>query len=158
MTRTSVATLTTALVLTIPALVRAQAPIDFSGKWVYQQRMSRENPAVGFPTELDITQTGTEMNLHGSSNHQDPWTAVYKFDGSPTSFDGPAGVTTAKVAWDGPRLVATTKRSYAGPQGEITVETKEVYSLDNGVLTVDRTQTVDGRSINGKTVYTRSTS
>src|SRR5256885_2213946 len=111
------------------ALMVAQARPDLAGSWVYQAAQSKADPAINFPTELVIKQTPADLTFTGTANHQEPYSGVYKFDGSETSFTGPGGQATAKASWQGNSLVATTTRSYDSPIGKVTVTTQETYTL-----------------------------
>src|SRR5437773_2213140 len=130
MKRMVLVTVTALVALAAPAFLLAQAKVDLSGSWIYQQAQSKADPAVNFPTELVLKQTATDLTFTGTSNHQEPYSGIYKFDGSETSFTGPAGAAKAKAGWQGDKLVATTTRSYTGPQGEVTVQIQETYSLN----------------------------
>ena len=64
--------------------------------------------------------------------------AVYKVDGSEsTNLMGDVFLSRSKVSWDGTKLVITTVKDMGqGPNGMMSEDSKEVYSLDGGVLTI----------------------
>jgi hypothetical protein len=87
---------------------------------------------------------------------QDTQVAVYKLDGSETSF-GSRVTTRARAAWVGPNLVVDATRTYPGPQGRVSVDVKEVYSINGDRLTLEKTESQRGTSNSGKYVYARGT-
>jgi hypothetical protein len=64
--------------------------------------------------------------------------AVYKLDASEsTNVQGDVFLSRSRVSWDGPKLVITTRKDLGlTPTGPMAEESKEVFSLDAGVLTV----------------------
>ena len=71
---------------------------------------------------------------------------------SASRMPGPLSWTTlAKSAWEGNRLVVNIKRTIEGPSGPITIEMKDVYSVEGDALVIERTQGRDS----WKTFYSR---
>jgi hypothetical protein len=153
-----------AVALSLPTLARAQAKVDFSGKWTYNQALSGpqssgNSPMVAFPTDLVIKQTPTELDLESSTGRQDVIALVYKLDGAEITVPGPSGITTkAKAKWDGPKLIIDTKRSYSSPMGDVTAEFMETWTIADNVLTIEKTQVNGGITNTRKAVYTKTTS
>ena len=119
-------------VLAVATIAFAQAKPDFSGSW------TPDAPAAdaaggggrGMGGPMTVKQTATELSVEtaGRGGQQ---TRVYKFDGSETKFPmGQGGEAVATAKWDGNKLVITTK------VGENT--NTQTWSLDGGVLTIDR--------------------
>jgi hypothetical protein len=78
----------------------------------------------------------------------------YRLDGSETIVPGPLGWDTRARASrrDGALVIAVT-RTIDGPDGKLRFEISDVYRVDNGVLTLDRSQGSRTR----KMTYTRET-
>lgn len=153
-----------ALVLVAPLLAGAQARPDFSGKWIFNQAKSSRgtsgnSPVIPFPTELMIKQTPAELHLQTSTVRQEGHEAVYKFDGSEIEVDGPEGITEkAKASWEGPKLVISSRRSFSSPAGEMVMEFKETWTLNDSVLTIEKSRTADGQTDTVKAVFERNAS
>jgi hypothetical protein len=145
-----------------PGVASAQTKPDFSGTWIYNQAQSARgtagnNPVVPFPSEIHITQTGSEMHWEGRTVRQDPVRAVFKLDGSEVPMTGSEGITSkGRAVLEGASLVITSSRSYSSPAGEIVTEYKEIYSVAGDVLTVEKTQSTGGISNTLKAVYNRA--
>ena len=150
-------------VLLLPALTSAQEKPDFSGTWTFDGALTAvavNGPGAGgrnsWPMTLAIKQTRTQMEVESGAYQQLTQTVTYALDGSETTARSAGDITTRAVAvWDGDRLGVTSRRSFNGPQGEVTINLKEVYSLVNGNLTVDRTETQQGKPLTRKVVYSR---
>jgi hypothetical protein len=125
-----------AVVLALPALASAQAKPNFAGKWV--QDMDKSDPAGGpggggrgpaGPQNLTITQSATELTIERETPNG-PMKTVYKLDGTESENQAMGGTSKTKSVWEGATLV-TTGTSTRNMQGnEVTIETKEVRSLD----------------------------
>lgn len=156
-----------ALGLLVASRVGAQAP-DLSGKWVFVPEKSQGTPTVprifnttGAPApsnELVITQSATAVNVKiGGVDF------LYRTDGTSGSIsaDGRAGFPVGKASWQGGQLVAElTQEVFSAAKGDyMKAPIKEVYSVTDGVLTLERTRThVDGKSDTQKLVYAKSSS
>jgi len=169
MKRPLMASLVFALVA-LPATGRAQSKTNFSGSWALDQSKS-DSPMQGrggrgggrgggggIATALTIQQTATHLTIERSAG-ETLISGVYKLDGSDsTNMLGDIFLSRSKVSWDGPKLVITTAKSMGqGPNGMMSEETKEVYSVDGGVLTIvttTRTVTPNGEQTR-KVVYNK---
>lgn len=153
-----------AVIVVVPLLLGAQAKPDFSGKWTFNQSKSSRgtsgnSPVIPFPTELVIKQTPAELHLQTSTVRQEGHEAVYKFDGSEIEVDAPEGITEkAKAIWDGPKLVISSRRSFSSPAGEIVMEFKETWTLNDSILTIEKSRTAEGQTDTVKAVFERSVS
>ena len=133
----------------LPTAGRAQAKTDFSGTWALDQAKSDSAPAQGgrggrgggrgggVATSLTIQQTPAQLTIERAAGEL-PTSAVYKMDGSEsTNTLGDIFLSRSKVSWDGPKLVITTAKPMGqGPNGMMSEDSKEVYSLEGGVLTI----------------------
>ena len=72
---------------------------------------------------------------------------------------GDVFLSRSRVSWDGAKLVITTRKDMGlGPNGPLSEESKEVFSLDGGVLTIVATTRIAPASEQTrKLVYNRKT-
>src|SRR4051812_13601627 len=132
-----------------PAAGRAQGKADLSGTWVLDSAKSDPMPGGGrgrgggrgggtvIPTTLTIRQTPAELTIErGAAEVMSA--GVYKLDGTESvNTLGDIFLSRSKVAWEGPNVVITTAKSLGqNPNGMMSEDSKEVYTLDGGVLTV----------------------
>ena len=164
---------TLAVFLALPSLVLAQAKPDFSGTWTFDEAKSDPAPARagggggggggrgggrmgGAPaTAMTIKQTATELSMDRTTA-QGSQTVVYKLDGSESTNTIGAGPATSKATWDGARLVVTTTQTVQGRGGEITINSKDIYSVQGTTLTIDTTRTTPAGDQTRKLIYTKS--
>lgn len=153
------------LLLLVGGRMHAQSP-DLSGKWVFAADKSQGTPTVprifnttGAPAgsnELEITQTPAAVKVKIGGVE-----LIYRTDGTKgnISIDNRAGFPVGGAAWEGGKLVATlTQEVFSAAKSDyVKVPVKETYSLDNGVLTIERNRThVDGKTDTQKLVYTKA--
>jgi hypothetical protein len=134
-----------AAALAVPALVLAQAKVDLSGTWTFDEAKSDPAPGPpggggagrgggggggggrmmggGTPSKLVIKQTATELTVE-STMPNGAQTAVYKLDGSDSVNKMGMGEAKSKASWDGANLVITGKQAISTPQGDIQIDTK----------------------------------
>ena len=150
--------------LVLPCGSSAQDRPDFSGTWKFSSVLSGQVGGGGggaaggrnWATTLVITQTPDRIEVQGSAFQQLTQTATYTLDGKETTFRSAGDITTkATAVWDGNALVITARRSFVGPQGEVAYDQREVYSLVNGNLAVERTDIQQGKSTSRKGVYAK---
>lgn len=143
-----------------PRQLAARVHPDFSGTWTLNTGGTPQDDGTRAAfTTLIVKQTPNELSVEGLALAQHLPVVVYRLDGVESTSTGPQGATKAKAIWDGRMLVITSTRTFAGPQGDFHVDTKEVYSLPDGGLRIDRTQTVEGRpSLTDTFAYTKATS
>jgi hypothetical protein len=156
------ATLSVALLL--GTVAGAQDQPDFSGTWTFNAALTDDpgvggagtGPQISWPTTLDIKQTPTRIAVQTSTRQQLSQTFAFAIDGTESTFTTAGDITTRGSArWQGITLLVTSRRSYLGPQGEVTFELREAYSLSDGNLLVDRTETQAGRSTRRTLVYSK---
>ena len=120
-------------VLAVATMAFAQAKPDFSGSWSPDPPPAADagggRGMGGGP--MTVKQTATELSVESAGRGGTPQTRVYKLDGSESKFAMGQGEAVATAKWDGSKLVITTK------VGENT--NTQTWSLDGGVLTIDRT-------------------
>jgi hypothetical protein len=129
--------------LALPTLAGAQAKPDFSGKWV--QDMDKSDPPGGpggggrgpaGPQNLAITQTAVELAIERETPNGVVKT-VYKLDGSESENQTARGTSRTKSTWEGATLVTAGTQTMNMQGSEVTIEMKEVRSLDaDGAMVV----------------------
>lgn len=128
-----------AVVLALPALATAQAKPDFSGKWI--QDMDKSDPAGGGrgpagPQSLTITQSATELTIERETPNGAMKT-VYKLDGTESENSTGRGTSKTKSTWEGATLVTAGAQTMNMQGNEVTMEMKEVRSLEaDGTMVV----------------------
>jgi len=139
-----------ALMLAAQTETFAQARPEFSGTWRISQSKSSRNvvgntPDIQFPSQLDVKQTATDIAVTATSVRQQPVSATYKLDGSKVNVQAPAGITeTGEATLNGSTLVITSRRSFSSPAGDVVVDFKEVWTVNGGELTIEKTRTQVG--------------
>jgi hypothetical protein len=146
----------------------AQQSADVSGKWVFVKAKSEGVPSVprifnstGAPAgseELTITQTPAAVTIKIGGV-----VLLYRVDGTEgnISAEGRAGFPAGKATWEGGKLVANlVQEVFSAAKGDyVKVPLKEVYSLSDGALILERTRThIDGKTTSEKLVYTKAAS
>ena len=139
----------------------AQGKPDFSGTW----RLSATTPpnypgsagwGVPSPT-LVVKQSATEVTIQAGQYGAMPMTVVYKLDGSDTIWEAPSATqsgTTAtvrwrtKARWDGSKLILFTWNTALN-------QMRDVMTLTNGALTIQRGTEQPGPSTNAMLTYTK---
>lgn len=129
-----------------------------SGRWMFNQQASGRNEGgASLPSELLLAQTSDELYLQGTTSRQDPLEIVYKLDGSEANVAVSAGITeTTSARLEGETLVIRARRAFASPAGQVVVDIRDVYSVTGNVLTVQRTQTINGVASAAKAVYNKA--
>ena len=169
----SIVSIALAALVALPAAGRAQAKTNFAGTWAFDQAKSELGPAQtgrggrggrggasSVATTLTIQQTAAQITIEGTVGEL-PISAVYKLDGSQsTNTLGDIFLSRSKVTWEGPKLVITTIKDMGqGPNGMMSEDSKEVYSVDGGVLTIvattRTTPSASGREQTRKLVYNK---
>lgn len=160
------ATLALLVAASVPAW--AQKSSDLSGKWVFAKARSEGVPTVprifnstGAPAgsdELVITQTPAAVTIKIGGVM-----LIYRVDGTEgnISAEGRAGFPAGKATWEDGKLVANlVQEVYSAAKSDyVKVPVKEVYSLSDGTLMLERTRThIDGKTTSEKLVYTKATS
>ena len=158
-----------AVCIALPSTGLAQAKPDFSGAWTFDEVKSDPAPARGGgggrgggrmggapATTMTIKQTATELTIDRAMV-QGPQTAVFKLDGSESTNTIGMGPASSKAIWSGATLVVTTTQTMQGRGGgEMTVESKEIYSRDGDTLTIETTRTTPMGTRVRKLVYLKS--
>jgi hypothetical protein len=114
-----------------------------SGQWQLSNQSGRGNFAgYSTPTRLTISELANAITIATNTGTENQMaTATYRLDGAETVVPGPLGWDTRAKALrrDGALVIAVT-RTIDGPDGKLTFEISDVYRVDNGVLTLERTQ------------------
>lgn len=153
------------LAVSVAAPGWAQTP-NLSGTWKFEAAKSTGDPVVPRifnptgvkPTDpnLTIKQTPTELNVTIGDAR-----LLYKLDGTEQniSAEGRAGFPVGKAGWEKGKLVINLMQEvFNAAKGDyFKVPGKEVYTLDRGVLTIEKSQTmVNGTIQTKKLVYTKT--
>jgi hypothetical protein len=107
------------------------------------------------PTAMTIKQSASELTMDRTTA-QGAQTVVLKLDGSESKNTIGMGPAVSKAVWDGPRLVVTTTQTVQGRGGEITIDSREIYSVSGNTLTIDITRTTPMGAVTRKLIYTKS--
>jgi len=157
---------TVAVALAVAAAigVMAQGKTNFSGTWKRDASRS-DAPQMGRggrggemgDVTLTVTQTAAELTSERKMGEMSQKN-VYKLDGSESVNAGMrGGEVKSKAKWDGANLVIESTQTMSGAQGEMTITSKEVWSLGtDGSLTITTTRTTPRGDMTTKTVYTKS--
>lgn len=117
-----------------PAGGREARPVDFFRLVIKQT-----------PAQVDLLEGGVAL--------------AFKLDGSSNGISalGRAGYPKGNAAWEGNKLVlSTTQDVYIGKAQFAPRNTRDVYSLEGGVLTIEKTETFQADVKKAKLVYTKS--
>src|SRR5688572_25873064 len=161
-----------AVAVSLVATAAAQAKTDFSGTWTFDEAKSDPAPARaggggggggrgggrmgGAPaTAMTIKQTAGELTLDRTTA-QGAQTVILKLDGSESKNTIGVGPATSKAAWDGSKIVIATTQTVQGRGGEITIDSKEIYSVDGKTLTIETTRNTPAGAQTRKLVYTKN--
>jgi hypothetical protein len=135
MKRARIGILATA-VFAVATLAFAQAKPDFSGTWTPEVDPAAAAGGGGGGGRgmgggpMTVKQTATDLTIT-REGRQGQVTTAYKLDGSETKVSMGQMEGTATAKWEGNKLVITTK---VGENANT-----QTWSLDAGVLTIDRT-------------------
>jgi hypothetical protein len=114
-----------------------------SGRWQLSGQSGRGNFAgYSTPTRLTITESANGITIETNTGTEGQMaSATYRLDGSETVVPGPLGWDTRARATrkDGSLVIAVT-RTIDGPDGKLRFDISDVYRLENGVLTLERSQ------------------
>jgi len=105
------------------------------------------------PTRLTICDAGDTITVEGDTGTEGQMQATTYRIGADVAVPGPLGWDTRAraVRRDGALAVAVS-RSIDGPSGTLRFEISDVYRVENGVLTLERSQGTRTQ----KTSYTRA--
>jgi hypothetical protein len=116
---------------------------SLSGRWQLSGQSGRGNFAgYSTPTRLTIAETANGVTIETNTGTEGQMaSATYRLDGSETVVPGPLGWDTrAKASRRDGALVIAVTRTIDGPDGKIRFDISDVYRLENGVLTLERSQ------------------
>lgn len=156
----------------VAAFSQEKAP-DFSGVWSLDVSKSKLDERARIESmTMTVAQTGKDLKVTTETKRQAPpadaaggggggggrgmggrgfgggdGVAVYTLDGKETTTtrDTPMGAVPVKrtATVDGSKVKLSSSSTFSGPNGEMTISTKDVWSLsaDGKTLTVDREST-----------------
>jgi hypothetical protein len=119
------------------------ATTSISGEWTLANQSGRGNFAgYSTPTRLSIVESQGQVTIAGDTGTENQMTSsTYRLDGSETVVPGPLGWDTrAKATRRDDALVIAVTRTIDGPDGKLRFEISDIYRIDNGVLTLERSQ------------------
>jgi hypothetical protein len=139
----------------------AQTKPDFSGTWKLSGTTPPNYPGsagwgVPSPT-LVVKQSPTEVTIQAGQYGPSPMNVVYKLDGSDNIWEAPSATqsgTTAivkwrtKARWDGNKLILFTWNTALN-------QMRDVMSVSNGALTIQRGTEQPGPSTNATLTYAK---
>jgi len=149
---------TTLAVLTFALSVGllAQAP-NFAGTWKLNAEKSEMGGGGGrmggrmgggMMGEMVVKQSAAELSVTRGEQ-----TSVYKLDGSESTNEGMRGETKSKAKVEGSTIVIDSTSSFEGPNGSMTINSKEVWSMDGGSLVITATRSTPRGERTTKMVY-----
>ena len=161
---------TAAVVLAITSAVFAQKKPDFSGTWTLDRDKS-EMPQMGGgggrpggggqmgDVIVTIKQTADTLTIEQKMGEMGTRTMNYKLDGSESVNPGMrGGEAKSTTKWDGDKLVTDTTQTMTGPNGEMTMKSKDVRSLDpDGTMHVEVTRETPRGTSTSKLVFKKTT-
>jgi hypothetical protein len=143
------------------SVARAQEP-KMDGAWKIDRAKNEATARAAGPgraggppaNQLGVKLSPAEVTMDSDTgSNRTVETFRFVLDGMEHPQPGPLSWTTmAKSSWEGNRLVVNIKRTIEGPSGPITIEMKDVYSVEGDALVIERTQGRDS----WKTYYSRS--
>lgn len=149
-----------ALTLVVPA-ASAQNKPDFSGTWKLSGTTPPNYPGSagwGVPSStLVVKQSPTDVTIQAGQYGPMPMTVVYKLDGTDTIWEGPSvtqsGSTAVvkwrtKARWEGNKLILFTWNTALN-------QMRDVMSVSNGALTIQRGTEQPGPSTNAMLTYSK---
>jgi hypothetical protein len=139
----------------------AQSKPDFSGTWKLSATTPPNYPGsagwgVPSPT-LVVKQSPTEVTVQGGQYGPTPMSVTYKLDGSDTIWDAPSMTQSGssavvkwrtKARWDGNKLILFTWNTALN-------QMRDVMSVNNGALTIQRGTEQPGPSTNATLTYNK---
>jgi len=134
-----------ALALLAPAGAAAQGNAAMVGEWVLDEARSqtgRGRAGGPGPTQMIVKVAPTEVVVISDTGvNRARETTVYKLDGGEHTVPGPLSWNSvARAKWEGGTLDVTIARIIEGPDGPVRIEMKDRYTVENDVLTIERTQ------------------
>lgn len=134
-----------AAVLVVPGASWAQGHARMAGNWEIDEGKSqtgRGRAGGPGPTRLIIKLSPAEFTVISDTGvNRGRETTVYKIDAPEHEVPGPLSWNSlAKSTWENDRFVVTIARIIEGPTGPVRIEMKDVYSVTDNVLTIERTQ------------------
>jgi len=148
-----------ALAFGVAVAVRAQDP-QLEGSWKIDRARNESTVRAAGPgraggppgNQLSIKVSAAEVTIDSDTgSNRTVETFHYVLDGKEQP--GPLSWTTlATSAWRANKLEVNIKPTIEGPAGPITIQMKDVYSIEGSALVIERTQGRDS----WKTFYNRS--
>lgn len=159
---------TAAIVLAVTSAAFAQAKPDFSGTWTLDRDKSEMPQMGGRPgggggmmgdVSVTIKQTADTLAIEQKMGEMGSRTLNYKLDGSESVNPGARGGEAKSTSkWDGAKLITEGTQTMSGPNGEVTIKSKEVRSLQpDGTMLVEVTRETPRGTTTSKLVFKKTT-
>jgi hypothetical protein len=158
-----------AIMLAVTSAVFAQNKPDFSGTWTLDRDKSEMPQMAGGPggrpgggtgtMTVTIKQTPDTITIEQTTGQMGSRTLTYKLDGSESVNPGMRGGESKSTSkWDGDKLVTESTQTMNGPNGEMTMKSKEIRSLQpDGTMLVDVTRETPRGTNTSKLVFKKTT-
>ena len=161
-----------AFLLAFAVAASGQKTPDFSGSWTVDTSRS-EMPQMGgmgsggrmggamgggmANMSITIKQTADALTIEQKMGEMSR-TITYKLDGSESVNQGMRGGEVKSTSkWDGDKLVTESTQTVTGPNGEMTIKSKEVRSLDaDGAMVVETTRETPRGTNTSKLVFKKA--
>jgi hypothetical protein len=150
-----------AMAFGVAVAVRAQDS-QLEGSWKIDRAKNESTVRAAGPgraggppaNQMSIKVSAAEVTIDSDTgSNRTVETFHYVLDGKEHEQPGPLSWTTlATSAWRANKLEVSIKRTIEGPAGLITIQMKDVYSIEGSALVIERTQGRDS----WKTFYNRS--
>jgi hypothetical protein len=136
---------------TPPAPLPPAVSSPFSGEWRLAGQGGGRGNFAGYstPSRLVIRESASEVSIETNTGTEGQMTtARYRLDGVEAPVPGPLGWDTrARATRRDGGFVINVIRSIDGPKGKITFEITDVYRVADGVLTIERRQGSQSRTM-----------
>jgi hypothetical protein len=165
-----------ASIILLAAIVSAQTPPDFSGRWILAPepaspggRAAATGVGSGWGSDITVTQDAATLTIEyarfARGDMQPPAKFVYRLDGSDSKNTinlgrGPQE-QTSRAAWDSGKLVIRTQHAFkpSRDSGVVTSETVHVLTLESPALLVIETThgaVMGGQASVSKSIYKKN--
>lgn len=142
---------------------------DFSGDWIFNADQSETGDPQGGgrgrgmnPTRIIITQEENKMTVEtfrqGFDGSEMSMVSEYTLDGETCENTSNFGTSTSVANWsdDGGELTVQTSMTMSRGDQTFTMESTEVYSLEDDMLVIETTSSTPMGDMTSKAVYDRS--
>jgi len=156
------------LLLGASVLNAQKSAVNFSGEWVLNEDKSDLGDGSGgrrrgmAASKMDIEQKGNKLVVEAFRTNRDGEevsnVSTYTLDGKECTNGNDYMTSVSVVEWskDGKTLTISSKITFSRRDRQFTMESTEIWSLDEGALTIDTTRSSQRGERKSKTVYNKS--